>query len=106
MTAVDMEESHMLVKALLLLRDEDEVRRFLEDLLTEQEITEFSKRWKAARMLSQKLSYVQIENETGLSSTTIARVSKWLQSGKGGYRLVLNRLHEIETGQRADPDPK
>lgn len=81
-----------LYKAILALQTEDECKRFLRDLLTENEIKEFANRWKVARMLSQKISYGEIEKETGMSSTTIARVNKWLTSGKGGYRLVLKRL--------------
>ena len=34
----------------------------------------------------------EIEKETGLSSTTVARISKWFQEGTGGYSLMLNRI--------------
>lgn len=81
-----------LYKAILSLKTEEECRKFLRDLLTEKEIKEFTKRWKVARMLSNKVPYEKIEKETGMSSTTIARVNKWLINGKGGYKLVLNRL--------------
>ena len=36
--------------------------------------------------------FERIEKETGMSSTTIARVNKWLTNGKGGYKLMLKRL--------------
>ena len=82
-----------LVRALLSLDTPDEARRFLRDLMTETEIAEFAKRFKAAQMLSERLPYPRIQKATGLSQTTIARVSKWLQDGENGYRLVINRLH-------------
>lgn len=81
-----------LLKAVLALKNVGEAKRFFRDLLTEQEIIEFAKRWQAAKMLSKKIPYSQIEKETGLSSTTVARVSKWLKKGMGGYRLILKRL--------------
>lgn len=81
-----------LLRAFLSLNNEKECWKFLRDLLTEAEIKEFSNRWKVARMLDQKISYEEIAKETGMSSTTIARVNKWLMHGKGGYRLVLKRL--------------
>ncbi|MCL5746702.1 MAG: YerC/YecD family TrpR-related protein [Patescibacteria group bacterium] len=84
--------SKSLYKALLSLRTDDECKRFLRDLLTEAEIKEFANRWKVAQMLDQKVQYEKIEKETGMSSTTIARVNKWLTKGKGGYRLVLKRF--------------
>ena len=37
----------------------------------------------------------EIEKETGMSSTTIARVNKWLVNGKGGYKLMLKRLKKV-----------
>ena len=39
-----------LYKAFLLLKSEDECKRFLRDLLTSAEIKEFANRWKVARM--------------------------------------------------------
>jgi len=64
----------------------------LRDLLTEKEIKEFTNRWKVARMLDEKVPYEKIAKETGMSSTTIARVHKWLKNGMGGYKLILKRL--------------
>lgn len=82
-----------LVKAILKLENADETRRFLRDLMTENEIVEFAKRLQAAEMLSEKIPYSVIEEKTGLSSTTVARVSKWLNGSEGGYRSVINKLH-------------
>lgn len=69
----------------------EEVRSFCRDLMTEKEIVEFGHRFKAARMLSAGVPYVEIAKATGMSSTTIARVKKWLDDGMGGYRLALSR---------------
>lgn len=82
-----------LADAILALKTRNEAKRFLRDLLTEKELIEFGNRWKAARMLSQSVLYTEIEKETGLSSTTVARVSKWLNAGKGGYKLMLQKLN-------------
>lgn len=80
-----------LAKATLLVKTASEAGRFLRDLLTENELVEFGNRWEAASMLDQGISYSEISSRTGLSSTTIARISKWLNNGTGGYRLVLKR---------------
>lgn len=84
-------DTDSLFEAILCLKNIDEAKKFFRDLLTEDEIKEFSNRWKVAQMLSQKVSYSKIEQETGMSTTTIARISKWLNSGMGGYQLVLKR---------------
>lgn len=85
-------EVSILFKTILALKNESECWKFLRDLLTETEIREFANRWKVARMLDKKIPYEEIEKATGMSSTTIARVQKWLTKGKGGYRLMLKRL--------------
>ena len=87
------QEFKPLIKALLGLKNESETRHFLRDLMTEGEIEEFAKRFQAATMLADKVSYSDIEAKTGLSSTTIARVAKWLHGKEGGYRTVLHRLY-------------
>ena len=81
-----------LISAVLALKTKDEAKRFLRDLMTEAEIAEFGNRWKAAQMLNENIPYTTIVKETGLSSTTIARVSQWLRKGMGGYQLMLARL--------------
>ena len=82
-----------LFNTILALKNQKEAKQFLRDLLTESEIIEFSHRWQAAQMLDNNIPYTQIIKETGLSSTTVARISKWLIKGMGGYRLMLDRLH-------------
>jgi TrpR-related protein YerC/YecD len=63
---------------LSLENDKYKIFSFLRDLLSEKEIIEFSKRFEVANMLYEKISYSKIEEKTGMSSTTIARVSKYL----------------------------
>jgi TrpR-related protein YerC/YecD len=63
---------------LSLENDKERVFNFLRDLLSEKEIIEFSKRFEVAKMLDEKKSYKEIEEKTCMSSTTIARVSKFL----------------------------
>jgi TrpR-related protein YerC/YecD len=98
MKRVQQSDIDDLYKAINALANLAECRRFFRDLLTETEIHEFAERWKVARMLWQGLPYTSIEQETGLSSRTIARVHKWLKQGKGGYLMMLNRLDK-QTGR-------
>lgn len=96
----DKEENKRLIRAVLSLDSAGQAKRFLRDLMTEGEIKEFSKRFKAAEMLSNKVPYTIIEKETGLSSTTIARVSKWLNDGMSGYKSIINKLHHHNSIQQ------
>lgn len=86
-----------LLRAILTIDDLKEAKNFFRDLLTEKELIEFGNRWQVAKMLVQKISYLEIQKETGLSSRTIARVAKWLFSGKGGYQKVLSKKNKHHT---------
>ena len=88
----DNSKTKDLIQAILALKNSKEAKMFLRDLLTEKELIELGNRWKAARMLDDKIPYSKIIENTGLSSTTVARISRWLKNGMGGYRLVLNRI--------------
>ncbi len=86
-------DNNQLIQAILAIQTGDEARNFLRDLMTEKEIDEFAKRLKAAEMLTEKVPYLIIEKQTGLSSATIARVAKWLNGPDGGYKTIIDRLH-------------
>lgn len=89
---MDNPKTEDLLNTILALKDLKEAKAFFRDLLTPAELDEFGNRWLAARMLNAKVSYNQIQKITGLSTTTIARISKWLKRGKGGYKLMLKRV--------------
>ncbi len=88
-------ENKQLVEAMLTLQTAAQARAFIRDLMTEGEIVDFGKRLQTAKMLREGVPYPQIQNATGFSSTTIARVSKWLQEGEGGYDRVLSALNHM-----------
>lgn len=94
------QENKILVEAFISLKTAEETKRFLRDLMTEGEIEEFGKRLKAAEMLSAGNSYTAVEKATGFSSTTVARVSKWLNSGMGGYKDILAKMHHHNSFKR------
>ena len=82
-------EVESLLKVLVTLDDPDQVYALLEDLLT---IRETSQRLSVARLLADGRPYTTIAQETGASATTIARVSKALNYGTGGYARALDIL--------------
>lgn len=87
--------SQKLVTVLSLLENKDEIQNFLSDLLTQKEISEFSRRLEVAELLFQKVSYKKIEEKTDMSSTTIARISKFVSSDNWGYQKALQLLKSI-----------
>lgn len=87
-----------LFRAIVTLQTEDECCAFLEDVCTIKEIMDIAQRLHVAKMLHAGASYQIITKETGASTATISRVGKCLDYGRGGYRLVIDRLGETESG--------
>ena len=85
-----------LAEAILALRSQDEVERFLRDLCTIAELEAMGHRWAVAQLVDSGLPYLEVSQRTGASTTTVTRVAHWLRHGEGGYRLALDR-----TGSRA-----
>lgn len=87
-------EVENLLAVLASINDKDTLFALMEDMFTIREIRESSQRLAVARMLDDGKSYAQIEQATGASATTIARVSKCLSYGAGGYRAAIDALAE------------
>ncbi|QDP20583.1 TrpR like protein, YerC/YecD [Sphingomonas xanthus] len=83
-----------LAEALASLKDSGEARALLADLCTPAEIHALAERWHVARLLDEgKMTYREIHEATGVSTTTIVRVARFLrQEEHGGYRLLLDRI--------------
>lgn len=81
-------------KAVLSLKDEEECRKFFDDVATIKEVLDMSARLEVARMLDEGTVFSEISRETGASSATISRVNKCLTYGEGGYKTVLDRINK------------
>lgn len=90
------ESTNRFCDALLHLENLEECYAFLEDVCTIREIMDLAQRLSVAKMLSEKVSYSEINAKTGASSATICRVSKCLEYGNGGYKKILERIKESE----------
>ena len=92
MSELRTNEVEDLLRVLVGIEDADTAYAFAEDVMTIREIREISQRLQVARMLDEGKPYTAIEKQTGASATTIARVSKALNYGAGGYRAALDIL--------------
>jgi TrpR-related protein YerC/YecD len=88
------EQTDKLVEVLLSLESAEECYQLLEDLCTIREIQDLAQRLQVAGMLTNKVTYNEIAQETGVSTATISRVNRALSYGAGGYTLVLKKLEE------------
>lgn len=89
-----------LCSALLTPGDVPEMERLLLDLCTPAEIRTLAERWHVARLLDgTKLSYREIHEATGVSTTTVVRVARFLREERNrGYRLAIDALGGRDAG--------
>ena len=85
-------ELDYLFEAILTLKSKEECYLFFEDVCTIKELQSMAQRMQVAKELSANKNYLQVYEETGVSSATISRVNKCLQYGAGGYKIALERL--------------
>lgn len=85
-----------LCEAILSLKNREECYAFLEDICTIKELLEMSQRLSVAKLLSRGMSYSQISQKTGVSTATISRISRCIEYGSGGYKMIIERLQEGE----------
>lgn len=86
------QRSNYLYDAVAALQGTDECEQFLSDLLTPHEAEEFANRWAIASLLLEGMTQEEISKVLKVSSTTVSRVNAFVQRGKGGYRLIWDRL--------------
>lgn len=91
-TQITQSDISSLYDAVLKMKDRSDCQKFLRDICTLKEVEIMAERWKIVRLLEEQKTYRQIAEETGCSTTLVTRVAFWLHHGKGGYRLVLNRM--------------
>ncbi len=91
---VQKKDEKALFEAVLQLRTVEECRRFFYDLCTPAEMEEFADRFRVAKLLIKDIPYRTISEQTGVSTTTVGRVARFLNHGHNGYKTVLDRLEQ------------
>ena len=83
-----------LCDALLTPNNRTEMRCLLQDLCTPAEIRTLSERWHVARLLDgTDLPYRDIHEATGVSTTTVVRVGRFLRhEPHQGYRRAIDAM--------------
>ena len=87
-----------LYEAVLKLKTKDDCRKFFEDICTIKEVLDLSQRLEVAALLSAGKNYQEVVKLTGASTATISRVSRCINYGAGGYKIVLDENKETING--------
>ena len=82
---------HELYEQFLKLETLEECELFFDDLCTIKELDSMLQRIKAAKMLLEDKTFIEVTNATKISSATLARVSKCIKYGDGGYKDIITK---------------
>lgn len=91
-----------LYRILASLKGEEEFRQFFEDMCTQKEIEHMAGRVESAGLLLDGETYNSIIARTDISAATLSRVSRCMQYGSGGYRLLLKRYRDKSKESREE----
>ena len=80
-----------LYEEILKLETIEECEKFFDDLCTINELDAMLQRIKAAKMLLDDKTFQEVTKETKISSATLARISKCIKYGDGGYKDILEK---------------
>jgi len=90
----------LFLETIVDIRNSDDARNFIEDLLSPTEKIMLIKRLAIAVLLTKGYTYDDIDDTLKVSRSTIMNVSIWLKHGKSGYIKVVNKI--LETQKRKE----
>jgi TrpR family trp operon transcriptional repressor len=86
-TAINADQ---IVDVLCQIQDRQQMRRFLEEILTPTELHDLALRWELMKRLSEGVSQRQIAGEMGISLCKITRGAKVLKKEDSITRTILS----------------
>jgi len=80
-----------LCKAVVECKTEQQAANLLRDIGTLTELKDWSERLEMAKRIVAGKTYREITEDMGVSTTTVTRVARFLQSGSGYSRFLKNK---------------
>jgi len=90
----------MVITALASVKSKAEIKRLLNELLTESEMIMIGRRIVIAKKLLEGKSYEEIIDEMRVGADTIMKVHKFIGINDGGYEKVVNEIAKVFRYQR------
>lgn len=84
-------DKELLAKSFLSFKSIPAISKFLDDLLTEQEIMDLAQRLKIAKQLEKGSSYQEVSEKVDASTTTITKVGQAIKYGKGAFDKLFGK---------------
>jgi len=79
----------LLVDSILKLKKRSDLKDFLTDLLTPEEMLDLGQRLRIAKLILKGKTYEYITEKVSVSTTTVSKVAQALKHGEGGLEKAL-----------------
>ena len=84
-------DKQLLLGAIRKAKNARELPDFIDDLLTEEEILDFSQRLKIAKLIIAGKTYDEIAEKVSTSTSTVSKIGQILKFGKGGLAKAFTK---------------
>ncbi len=81
-------QEEILYKTILKLNTIEDCKKLFDDLCTYKELEQMAQRIEVATMLLNGATYEECIQKTGISSTTLSRVSRCIKKGEGYSKFL------------------
>lgn len=93
-------EIHFLYEIINSLKNTEEIKKFLKDILTKSELIMLKRRWHIATLLVKGLDLRTVASKSKTSTQTVSKIKKIIEEGEGGIAMVLSRLEKGESKEK------
>lgn len=93
---------HFLYEIINSMKNVDEIKLLIRDLLTQSELRMLKRRWHIASLLAQGYDIRTVASKSKTSTQTVSKIKQVLDEGYGGLQLALERA--IEREKKANKD--
>lgn len=84
-------DKELLANSILKFKSVPRLTKFLDDLLTEQEISDLAQRIKIAKNIEQGKTYEEVSEKVDASTTTITKVGQVIKYGHGAFNKLFRK---------------
>lgn len=93
-------EIHFLYEVINNLKNVEEIKPFLKDILTKSELRMIKRRWHVATLLAEGLGIREVADKSKTSTATVSKIKQVLEEGYGGLKLAIERSRLREKKER------
>lgn len=95
-------EIHFFYEIINSLKNTEEIKKFLKDILTKSELRMLKRRWYIAGLLVKGFDLRTIASKAKTSTQTVSRIKRIIEEGEGGIILALERMEKQVDRERRD----